>query len=358
MSGRRPHHTHAPLAFAALAAVLALTAAGCSPESGQDSVERTERTERTGRTGPSAVRSEAAPTTPSPFWIDPESDAARQVREWEKQGRTDDAKALRRISERAVADWPAGDDPEPGIRRAVRGATAAKSTAVFVAYNIPHRDCGLYSAGGAHDAPSYRDWIGSFAAAIGNAEAIVILEPDAVPHLTDGCTPAEYHDERYELLAHAIGRLKKQPRTRVYLDAGNPDWIADPDKLTEPLRRAGIASADGFSLNVSNFQTNDAVKAYGTRLSGLLGDVHFTIDTSRNGAGPLRGDRDQAWCNPPGRALGSPPTTNTGNELLDAYLWIKRPGDSDGPCRGGPAAGTWWPDYALGLARRSKDATA
>ncbi|MFJ9034260.1 glycoside hydrolase family 6 protein [Streptomyces sp. NPDC102274] len=367
MSGRRPHRPRTSrrrpcsLASAALAAALAMTAAGCSPDSRRDSAERTERTEqieRGDRTGPSVLRGEAAPTAASPFWIDPESDAARQVREWEQQGRKDDAKALRRISERAVADWPAADNPEPGIHRIVRSAKTARSTAVFVAYNIPHRDCGLYSAGGAQDAQSYHDWIGSFAAAIGDAEAMVILEPDAVPHMTDGCTPAEYHDERYKLLAHAIGRLKQQPRTRVYLDAGNPNWIPDPARLIEPLRRAGIASADGFSLNVSNFQTNDAVKAYGTRLSGLLGDVHFTIDTSRNGAGPLRGDKDEAWCNPPGRALGSPPTTNTGNELLDAFLWIKRPGDSDGPCRGGPSAGTWWPDYALGLARRSKDATA
>ncbi|XIE81958.1 glycoside hydrolase family 6 protein [Streptomyces sp. SBR177] len=57
----------------------------------------------------------------------------------------------------------------------------------------------------------------------------------------------------------------------------------------------------------------------------------------------------------PGRALGVPPTDRTGDELVDAYLWIKRPGDSDGTCRGGPAAGTWWPDYALGLARRAKN---
>nr|ABK58684.1 unknown [Streptomyces fradiae] len=35
---------------------------------------------------------------------------------------------------------------------------------------------------------------------------------------------------------------------------------------------------------------------------------------------------------------------------------IKRPGDSDGPCRGGPEAGQWWPDYALGLARNAKEA--
>ncbi|SCE59467.1 endoglucanase [Streptomyces sp. Termitarium-T10T-6] len=50
---------------------------------------------------------------------------------------------------------------------------------------------------------------------------------------------------------------------------------------------------------------------------------------------------------------GTPPTTDTGDERLDAYLWIKRPGDSDGTCRGGPPAGDWWPEYALGLARRA-----
>jgi endoglucanase len=56
--------------------------------------------------------------------------------------------------------------------------------------------------------------------------------------------------------------------------------------------------------------------------------------------------------NPDGRALGSGPGTLTGHPLAVAYLWVKRPGESDGTCNGGPAAGAWWADYALGLARR------
>jgi endoglucanase len=32
-------------------------------------------------------------------------------------------------------------------------------------------------------------------------------------------------------------------------------------------------------------------------------------------------------------------------------LWIKPPGESDGPCNGGPAAGAWWPDAAIELTR-------
>ncbi|MER7851231.1 glycoside hydrolase family 6 protein [Streptomyces bacillaris] len=299
------------------------------------------------------VRGEPAPSAASPYWVDPDSDAARQVRAWDREGRKDDAKALRRIADRPVALWPAWDAPGPEIVAATADAARTKKTVVLVAYNIPHRDCGLYSAGGAKDADTYRSWIREFADAIGDAPATVVLEPDALPHIADGCTPPEHHAERYQLLSEAVDTLKAGARTTVYLDAGNPDWIVEPGKIAEPLRRAGIDRADGFSLNVSNFQSNASVKEYGALLSRSLGDAHYVIDTSRNGGGPLTGDRAEAWCNPPGRALGTPPTTDTRDDRLDAYLWIKRPGESDGTCRGGPEAGTWWPEYALGLATRA-----
>uniref|UniRef100_UPI00403FDE55 glycoside hydrolase family 6 protein n=1 Tax=Streptomyces sp. DSM 41033 TaxID=3448655 RepID=UPI00403FDE55 len=144
-----------------------------------------------------------------------------------------------------------------------------------------------------------------------------------LPHIADGCTPPEHHAERYELLSGAVDTLKAGARTKVYLDAGNPDWITEPEKIAEPLRRAGIDRADGFSLNVSNFQSNASVKEYGTLLSDSLGGAHYVIDTSRNGGGPRTGDRAEAWCTPPGRALGTPPTTDTRDDRLDAYLWIK-----------------------------------
>ncbi|CAM5532402.1 glycoside hydrolase family 6 protein [Streptomyces hirsutus] len=38
---------------------------------------------------------------------------------------------------------------------------------------------------------------------------------------------------------------------------------------------------------------------------------------------------------------------------MDAYLWVKRPGESDGECKGGPKAGEWWEDYAVKLAEAS-----
>ncbi|MGA4839553.1 glycoside hydrolase family 6 protein [Streptomyces sp. G45] len=333
--------------FTALTALAALgLTAGCS--SGSDSAPAKKPAGEKRDAGASAQG------RPGTFWVDPDSAAARQVRQWEREGRTKDAEALKRIAEQPMAVWPAGDDPAPDIREATRGAAEEGRTAVLVAYNIPHRDCGQHSAGGARDAAYYRQWLGAFADAIGSSPALVILEPDAIPHIVDGCTPGQYHEERYQLLSEAIQRLKRQPRVKVYLDAGNPGWIADARKLTEPLRRAGVDAADGFSLNVSNFQSDETTKAYGRALSATVGGKHFVMDTSRNGRGPLAGDRQDAWCNPPGRGLGTPPTDRTGDPLLDAYLWIKRPGDSDGPCRGGPAAGQWWPDYALGLVRNAK----
>ncbi|MEU9097245.1 glycoside hydrolase family 6 protein [Streptomyces sp. NPDC048361] len=333
--------------LATVSAVLLAAVAGCS-SGGDGSGEGPGA-----RTG-SRAEAAPAPASGSPFWVDPESDAARQVKLWQGQGRTADAAALRRIADRPVATWPSGNDPRARIRKAVAGAAEEHRTALFVAYDIPHRDCGKYSAGGAEGGDGYRAWTRMFAEAIGDAPAVIVLEPDAIAHMVDGCTTPDHHAERYQLLAEAIETFKTLPRTKVYLDAGNPSWIPDPGSLVEPLKRAGIDKADGFALNVSNFQTNGAVRAYGVKVSQGLGGKHFVMDTSRNGEGPLLDGRDQAWCNPPGRSLGTPPSVSTGDPLVDAFLWIKRPGDSDGPCRGGPSAGTWWPEYALGLAKRAR----
>lgn len=54
--------------------------------------------------------------------------------------------------------------------------------------------------------------------------------------------------------------------------------------------------------------------------------------------------------------LGAAPTTETGMPEVDALLWIKCPGESDGECRPGePCAGQWFPDYAIGLAERTPE---
>ncbi|MES5822880.1 glycoside hydrolase family 6 protein [Streptomyces sp. RG80] len=295
----------------------------------------------------------ASSDLPEPFWTDPDSRAAQQAAEWRREGRAVDAALMDRIAARPQAEWLHGPGPGPLVRARTTAAAQAGSVAVLVAYYIPHRDCGQYSSGGAPSAAAYRAWVDEFAAALGDRGAYVIVEPDAVAQAVAGCAGVVASD-RHALLAYAVDRFTRSPHTRVYLDAGNSGWIPEAWRLVTALRASGVAGADGVALNVSNFQTNQASSTYGDELSQYLGGKHYVIDTSRNGNGPYTEADAESWCNPPGRALGEPPTTDTGNPLLDAYLWIKRPGESDGTCRGGPPAGQWWPSYALELARNAR----
>ncbi|GGX47602.1 glucanase [Streptomyces chartreusis] len=294
------------------------------------------------------------PKGTDPFWVNPDGNAAAQVADYEKGGKKDDAEQIRKIAQQPTGEWIGPENPEDEARGYTEAADKAGRTALLVLYNIPHRDCGQYSQGGAADGNAYRDWIDGVAKGIEDRAATVILEPDALLHLVDGCTPDEFHEERYDLLKGAIGKLKSLKNTKVYVDAGNAGW-GHPDQIFEPLKWAGIDQADGFSVNVSNFYTTKDSIAYGKQLSGKVGGKPFVIDTSRNGNGPYtEGDPNERWCNPPGRALGETPTTKTSDPLVDAYVWVKRPGESDGECKGGPKAGQWWAEYALKLAKASK----
>ncbi|MER5292167.1 glycoside hydrolase family 6 protein [Streptomyces pharetrae] len=286
-----------------------------------------------------------------PFWVNPDGTAAEQVAAYDKAGKEAEAEQIRKIAQQPTGEWIGPENPEEQARGLTEAAEEADRTALLVLYNIPHRDCGQYSGGGAADGNAYRAWIDGVAEGIGDRPATIVLEPDAVLHLVDGCTPDEYHEERYDLLEYAIGKLKSLKATDVYLDAGNAGW-GHPDQIHEPLKWAGIDQADGFAVNVSNYYSTEDSIAYGKHLSAKVGDKPFVIDTSRNGNGPYTGgDPGERWCNPPGRALGETPTVKTADPLVDAYLWIKRPGESDGECKGGPKAGEWWADYALKLAQ-------
>jgi endoglucanase len=221
-----------------------------------------------------------------------------------------------------------------------------------VGYDIPNRDaCGTFSASAGAGA-AYLTWVNQLAGAIGGGNDIVIVEPDALPDIVSGCLTAAEAARRYQLLRYAMSRLGRLPRAQVYLDAGNPGMFADPVKLAGPLKKAGIQYGRGFSANVSNFQWTDRVVSWSQQLERALGGkTQAVVDTSRNGNGPYAGPDTPAWCNPPGRAPGPAPALNPGPVGISAFLWIKDPGVSDGPCNGGPAAGQFWLQYAVKLAK-------
>jgi endoglucanase len=240
-----------------------------------------------------------------------------------------------------------GTNVQADVATRVAAAQAVAAVPLLVAYNIPRRECGGRSQGGAPSPAAYRAWIAAFAAGLGQGSAAVVLEPDALPGI--GCRSRQDRHTRLVLLRYAVSVLTADPNAAVYLDAGNRGWRS-ARAIASLLRRAGVRHARGFSVNVSNFDQTRREIAYGRRISRRAYGKPFVIDTGRNGIGPTR---DHQWCNPPGRALGPVPTGTTAARRVDAFLWIKPPGESDGRCHGGPGAGAWWPDYALGLARRA-----
>jgi endoglucanase len=290
----------------------------------------------------------ASPLAGVSFYVNPNNNnAASQAAQW-RMSRPSDAALMDRIAQTPQAFWMGDWTPNSQQVAAdyTNRAAAAGATGVIVAYNIPNRDCGSYSAGGTDSVATYETWIDGLAAGIGNHPTLVVVEPDAIAQIN--CLDTAGTQARFGMLSYAVTRLKSSSSTLVYLDAGNAGWLSAATAASR-LQQANIAAADGFSLNVSSFYKTSDTTTYGAAISSGVGGKHFVIDTSRNGAGS-----NGTWCNPPGRALGATPTATTNSALVDAYLWIKTPGESDGTCNSGPRAGTWWPDYALGLAQQTQ----
>lgn len=276
--------------------------------------------------------------------------------EFQKLQQSDPEKAalLGKIATQPQASWYGewSGDVQAAVKQDLDAAERAGALALMVLYNVPHRDCGLYSAGGATSDESYIDWVERVAAGIGDRKAAVVLEPDAIPLLTQ-CLSPEDQQKRLQLIRRAVEILEGLPNVAVYIDAGHSSWVPAAE-MAERLRAAGIEKARGFALNTSNYRENAELIAYGKSVIAALGtDTHFIIDSSRNGNGPAPAENED-WCNPEGRALGVAPTADTGEAVLDAYMWIKKPGESDGTCKGGPPAGQWYEARALELAKNAK----
>ncbi len=135
------------------------------------------------------------------------------------------SKANAKIAGQPQAFWFGGwsGDVRTAVGSVVSAAAAAGRVPALVAYNVPQRDCGSYSAGGLGSADAYRTWIRAFAAGIGTRRAIVVLEPDAIAGLD--CLSAADRATRLALLADAARVLAASPNTVVYLD-GDMDGSA------------------------------------------------------------------------------------------------------------------------------------
>ena len=378
-----------------------------------------------------------------------------------RSGDRADAARLAHMLRTPQAVWFTSGTPaqvEHQVRTTMVEAAFEHAVPVLVAYDVPGRDCAQFSAGGALTDADYQAWISAFAAGIGRGKAVVILEPDALGNMPSDCSlPAganyPFTDQgRITDLTAAVGDLEADPNTAVYLDGTHSAW-QQVGNIAQRLVEAGVQQAQGFYLDVSNYQYTSNNIAYGSWISdciafaqgsGAIGSTavqagtyqaetsffngscpnqywnggpatnfqgtamnnyvpwndqvpsasdlpdpdtvagingayandlasvnatpatHYVIDTSRNGDGPnpMTGgaDADMAnltaapfdqsagvistlqagnWCNPPGSGLGLHPTANTGVPLVDAYLWVKIPGESDGQCDSAAGVRAW-----------------
>src|SRR5436309_3408478 len=137
---------------------------------------------RTSTELPSVVA--GAMTMGTAFYVPPPNTGAiHQIATLISEGNTDAADRVQGLIDGPHAVWFTGgtsESVERDVQSTVMSAQASGSIAVLVAYNVPFRDCGEYSSGGAATLAEYEDWIDGFSAGIGDHPAIVILEPDAL----------------------------------------------------------------------------------------------------------------------------------------------------------------------------------
>jgi cellulose 1,4-beta-cellobiosidase len=318
-----------------------------------------------------------------------------------------DATRIRKAAEVPTAVWIDSIATVGNVGSALDDAKRQPAQPVvplFVLYDLPNRDCAakasagelaLESDGEERYKSEFIDPIAAQLAAHPSQRVAIILETDSIPNLVTNlalpkCGAADQPFRR--LIAYAAAKLSSVGAA-VYLDAGHAGWLGwDNNRMKvveiyqDILARAGgNHTIRGFFTNVSNYnvvQGDDNKKlepstptpdelTYVTKLSQSLAaagitDKGFIIDTGRNGRGGIRTTWGN-WCNIKGAGLGERSRAAPA-PLVDAYFWIKTPGDSDGTsdqkaarfdnncaspdaAPNAPEAGKWFGSYFSDLAK-------
>mmetsp|Transcript_43296 Transcript_43296/g.135357 ORF Transcript_43296/g.135357 Transcript_43296/m.135357 type:complete len:776 (+) Transcript_43296:48-2375(+) len=230
-------------------------------------------------------------------------------------------------------------------------------------------------------------FVSVLAAYEGRLPVALVMEPDGLanlatniadPHCGNMATQTAYKQG----VKYAVEQITtKAPSVSIYLDAAHGGWLGWQNNLESFMKMLKGMSLPfdkirGFATNVANYQAlgvqcpwcpdqgfrngycmngkhgsdpccadpcsllsqwnfgnNELNYAAGlvAAANSVLGmDAHVIIDTGRNGVTDQRQDCAN-WCNPRGAGTGVPSTTKTANtSLVDAYFWLKTPGESDG----------------------------
>jgi len=254
------------------------------------------------------------------------------------------------------------------LAKTVLAETPCGEIAGLVIYDLPGRDCAAKASNGelasgslARYKSEYIDPIVASIKAAPNVAIALIIEPDSLPNLvtnsnltTCQASASDYKDG----VAYAIKSLNL-PNVAMYLDAGHGGWLGwdanlqpGANMLASVYKAAGspkqvfgiatnVAGWNAFSKNPGEFEnTSDAKynkcqdeKRYVDTFCPLVKSAgmpcHAVVDTGRNAVQGLRVEWGD-WCNVNGAGFGARPTSTTGDSLVDAFVWIKPGGESDG----------------------------
>jgi cellulose 1,4-beta-cellobiosidase len=320
------------------------------------------------------------------------------------------ANAIRKVKQYPTALWLDSIARVPEVTgwldqaKKQQEASGKPTLTVIVLLNLPNRDCAANASSGELSIKDggeerYRkefiDPIAAQLAARPDQPVVAMIEPDSLANMTTNmaypkcAVSAEVYRRS---VVYAIQKLHL-PNVNVYLDAAHAGWLGwdvNRNKMASIFRKVlqdagGYDMIRGFVTNVSNYThlsnrdgaalelTNPCpneltyVKMLAETLAlyGIKGKG-FVIDTSRNGRGGIR-KHWGSWCNVKGAGLGERPRAEP-IPGIDAYFWVKPPGESDGVsdpkeprydemCAGhdaapnAPQAGKWFDAYFVDLVR-------
>jgi endoglucanase len=305
-----------------------------------------------------AEASQANPLAGLKLFVDRDSPSWRQWESYQRSGQIQKANLVWKIAREPRAVW-LGRFTRPNfhvkVRRLIDSAVGDGAVPVFTVLRAQSTGCGPhYDGGGPAEDAKTRAWYDDLARTIGSDRVVIAFEPDSLGTLD--CHAPSRRDDRVRLLRYGVDSLSTLPNATIYIEAGASDW-EPAERTAKQLRAVGIAKVRGFMLNATHYDWTRANIQHGIEISRLTGGKHFVINTAENGRGPLHyklanGRLRNVWCNPPLRGLGVAPTTNTSNPMVDAYLWVSRPGYAQS-CQHRPIG--WYPPRALKYARRATD---
>ncbi|KAF8699523.1 Glycosyl hydrolases family 6, partial [Rhizoctonia solani] len=244
---------------------------------------------------------------------------------------------------------------------AIQKKTGKKQIVQLVIYNLPERDCSSKAAAGelhlttsAAGVTPYQKLLESAKSQIQKFPDIavaIVLEPDSIGDLVASNSVAKCKNSakaHKQLLSTAIATLQL-PNVSLYLDGAHAGWLGDSlaptaALLGEILQDARIyhanATVRGLATNVSNYNglgnQKEAgrdelkyIKALAPYLEKVGYPAHFIVDQGRAGNQKAPHGDGEEWCNFKYAGFGLRPMVTT-HPLVDAVVWVKPGGESDG----------------------------